>query len=125
MEKGLNKLHSFLQQREDQISILFTQYDDSHFDYVINTLYAEVIAREECGSHRVIFQEHQILEGRECESSQQTTAIANCLQDLEATVEDSDDEEEFENILREIHGAVDQQGGQKWRSHMCKRIYSL
>ena len=85
--------------------------DDGHFDYVINALYAEVTAREECGSHRVIFQEHQILEGRECESSQQTTAIANCFQDLEATVEDSDDEEEVENILREIYGAVDQQGG--------------
>lgn len=49
--------------------------------------------------------------GRECESSPQTTVNANCLQDLEAAVEDSDDEEEVENILREIYGAVDQQGG--------------
>ena len=56
--------------------------DDSHFDYVINALYAEVIAREECGSHGVIIQERQILEGRECESSQHTTAIANCFQDV-------------------------------------------
>lgn len=85
--------------------------DDSHFDYVINALYAEVIAREECGSHRVIFQEHQLLEGRECEYSQQTTVNANCFQDLETAVEDSDDEEEVENILREIYGQVDQQGG--------------
>ena len=38
--------------------------------------------------------------------------IANCFQDLEATVEDSDDVEEVKNTLREIYGAVDQQGGQ-------------
>lgn len=85
--------------------------DDSHFDRVINALYDEVIAREECGSHRVIFREHQLIEGRECESSQQTTVIANSFQDLEATAEDSDDEEEVENVLREIYGAVDQQVG--------------
>ena len=44
--------------------------DDSHFDHVTNALYTEVIAREECGSRRVIFQEHQLLKGRECELSQ-------------------------------------------------------
>ena len=88
-----------------------SEEDDSHFDRVINALYDEVIAREECGLHRVIFQEHQLIEGRECASSQQTTVIANSFQDLEATAEDSDDEEEVENVLREIYGAVDQQAG--------------
>lgn len=28
-----------------------SEEDDSHFDRVINALYDEVIAREECGSH--------------------------------------------------------------------------
>ena len=88
--------------------------DEDGLDSVIAALYAEVIARVECGAHRVIFQQQQLPE-------QSPTARSTALpvaeleeelgESFEQWDEESDDEEEVKNILRTIYGAVDQEGG--------------